>query len=230
MKKKTKIFWLLMLGIIIFSACDSQVKYSGSETKEMKIKEAENIQAIEGGGLIFTFDDGCSTDYEVVYPILEEKDLKAVTYISPIFIEDEIEGFMNWDQVKALDEAGWDIEDHTYSHANLKELTEEEIHKEMQKIDDIFEQKGLDTPKHHAMPYGGYNETAKEVVLTYRDTVRTAENSLNSYPLEDEVLDAVDMGIHSEEVLKEFIDRAVLENKVLIFFTHDVQKIHTIMV
>ncbi|UMZ75466.1 polysaccharide deacetylase family protein [Natranaerofaba carboxydovora] len=229
MKKKLITFCLLMLGIIIFSACDSQVKYSENvikegETKEVESKEVEDNKLLEGGGLIFTFDDGCSTDYEVVYPILKEKGLEAVTYISPIFIEDEMDGFMDWEQVKALDEAGWDIEDHTYSHVNLEELTKEEINKEMQKINDIFEKKGLDTPKHHALPYGEYNETAKEVVLTYRDTVRTAENNLNSYPLEDDILDAVDMGIHSEEVLKGFIDRAVLENKVLIFFTHDVQE------
>lgn len=221
------IFALLLL--ISFSACDPinnllNNREDPNEQNSFKETGAEDENVLlEGGGMILTFDDGYSTDYEVVYPILEEKDLKAVTYISPIFIEEKVEGYMSWDQVKALDEAGWDIEDHTYSHANLKELTEPEIHEELQKVDDIFEEMGLDIPKHHAFPHGTYNESITDIVFTYRKTARKAENTLNSFPLESNIIDAIDMGIHSEEALKGFIDDAVNKNKLIFFFTHDVQ-------
>ena len=217
---------ILSVSLISLTACNTNEETTNNENKNVDSNNGgnnENEEVLANGAMVLTFDDGYSTDYEVVYPILEEKGIKAVTYISPIFAEKGIDEYMDWEQIKALDEAGWDVEDHTYSHPNLTELTEQDIHEEMEKVNEIFFEKGLDTPEHHALPHGAYNDTVKETLFSYRTTVRKAENSLNLFPLEDKFLDAVDMGIHSTDGLKRLIDKAIDEKKVVIFFTHDVQ-------
>ena len=182
---------------------------------------ARHMPELKNGALIFTFDDGMITDYQVVKPILEEKGLSAVTYVAPGFVNTP--GFMNWDQIKSLHESGWDIECHSYSHANLKEKTEADIKAEMENVNEAFAEQGLEAPKHHALPFGEYDETALEMVLSYRETVRTADSQRNEYPPNHRVLHAIDMSTHSTEVLEEHIDRAIKENSLLILFTHDVE-------
>jgi len=233
----------LGLSILFNVGCDTDAGSTGTEDNDSEESKLDNVnetnveeidnnydqqdldELIDDGALIFTFDDGFGTDYEVVYPILEEEGLQAVTYITPIFIED-VEGYMDWEQVKSLDKAGWDVECHSYTHANLKELTEVEIHEEMQKVDEAFKKQGLYKPEHHAFPHGGYDEDSKEVVFSYRTTARTVNNNLNELPIDqdDILLDAVDMGIHSIEVLKDLIDEAVENDKLIILFTHDVRE------
>ncbi len=230
--------FLVLILMSLFVGCssegiedeESKEKSETEETEEVKSQPVDGVDSdgLEGGGLIFSFDDGYRTDYEVVYPILESRDLKAVTYISPIFIDEKVEEYMSWEQVKELDEAGWDVEDHTYSHPNLTELTKDQIHEEMQKVDEVLTERGLDIPKHHAFTHGEFNDDVKDVVFSYRKTARTVENDLNTFPLDDEddyiIIDAVDMAIHSKESIEDFINRAVEENKLLVLFTHDVQE------
>ncbi|WP_241078480.1 polysaccharide deacetylase family protein [Natranaerofaba carboxydovora] len=239
MKKRLLAISLMLIlsaSLLNFTACNTNEETTNNEKQNVDRngesksnndrnngRNNESGEVLDNGGMILTFDDGYKTDYEVVYPILEEKGIQAVTYISPIFAEKKLGEYMNWEQIKALDEAGWDVEDHTYSHPNMTELTEQDIHQEMEKVNETFEKKGLDIPEHHALPHGAYNDTVKDLLFSYRTTVRKAENTLNPFPLEDKFLDAVDMGIHSTDGLKRLIDKAIEKRKIVIFFTHDVQ-------
>lgn len=225
MYKKLVIIGFIFLVLVTFAACLQDSISEGDEPAAGTNDTTDAAREIlENGAMVITFDDGYRTDYEVVYPILKEKDLKAVTYITPIFIEKEMEEYMSWDQVKALKSAGWDVEDHTYSHPPLTELADGEIREELDKVDEAFEERGLEIPEHHAYPHGKFDERVEEIVFEYRDTARKVENGLNSFPLESNTLDSIDMGQHSLNGLKNFVDRAVENNEVAIFFTHDVHK------
>lgn len=227
MKNRLFLIGAIFLVLLIFTACllpgDDA---NGRHIEDLGSKDTVAKEVLPGGGMILTFDDGYRTDYEVVFPILKERGLRAVSYITPIFIEKEMKEYMSLEQVKALDSAGWDIEGHSYSHPILTELTESEINKELKRVDNFFKQQDLELPRHHAYPHGNFDDRVEDIVFEYRKTVRKAENNLNQFPLEEgneKVLDSIDMGSNSLDLLKDYVDKAVENNKVAIFFTHDVQ-------
>ncbi len=173
--------------------------------------------------IIFSFDDGNSTDYRVVYPLLEARELKGVVYINPDFQDRGRSCHMTWKQVKKLDEAGWDIECHSYSHANLQDLEDKEIEMEMNSVDNAFKANDLDPPEHHAFPYGYFDERVQEIVGQHRITQRTTMDGINTYPYNLEKLKSVCM-CYNVDTLNDYVDEVTKKGGLLIFYTHDVQE------
>jgi peptidoglycan/xylan/chitin deacetylase (PgdA/CDA1 family) len=71
--------------------------------------------------VLLTFDDGYADNYVHVMPILQELDFHATIFISPGTTEDGY--FLNWDQIKEMQQAGWDIQPHGMTHPHLPKLT-----------------------------------------------------------------------------------------------------------
>lgn len=71
--------------------------------------------------VLITADDGYMDDVKHILPVLKKHGMKATFYI----ITDRFKepGFMNEDQVRALDQAGMDIGSHTHSHVDLTALS-----------------------------------------------------------------------------------------------------------
>lgn len=64
-----------------------------------------------------TFDDGLKCHYEIVAPILEYLGIKATFFIIAGFVGKE--GYMSWDEIKKLQEAGHRIGCHTMTHPKI---------------------------------------------------------------------------------------------------------------
>ncbi len=186
-------------------------------------KPDDQTDLAAGSFIIFTFDDGHFSDHEVVYPLFEERRIQGVSYINPDFQDREVEGYMSWEQVKELDDAGWDIECHTYSHPDLTDLSEVDILREMHQVDNAFLANGLVPPEHHAYPYGAWNEDVQRIVGEARGTLRTTQEGINTYPFDLSELKSPCL-CYEMEVLKGYVDEVVSEGGLLIFYTHDVQE------
>lgn len=67
--------------------------------------------------VLLTFDDGFRSVYDHAFPIMKEFGFVGVACIYPQFIDSQ--GGMSWAQLRELAAAGWSIEPHSMTHANL---------------------------------------------------------------------------------------------------------------
>jgi peptidoglycan/xylan/chitin deacetylase (PgdA/CDA1 family) len=87
--------------------------------------------------ITFSFDDGFKLDLRVV-ELLKKYGLKAVFYI----IVDRVgQGeYLSWQDVKDIDEQGFEIGSHTMSHpGDLKDLFDDQLHYEIKNSKDLLE-------------------------------------------------------------------------------------------
>jgi len=124
----------------------------------------------------------------------------------------------------------WDFEDHTNTHPHLRQLTDAEIHAELQAVNTAFTDHGYAPPRHLAYPYGDYGKNVadrariKGVVSQYRDTGRVVWGKMETYPI-------LDWYVHKAAQLKRatgwskikaWVDDAIATKALLHIFTHDV--------
>ena len=147
---------------------------------EVLIIESQNYEFIpyfinisEVAVLIFTFDDGIRSDLEIVYPIFQKYGISGTSFVIGFRGEEKwSENYMTFNDWKYLSEKGCDIQCHSYSHISLKNLSEQEIIKELERMNDLFNKLNLPVPLHHALPFGHYNQNVLDVIWKYRKSIR----------------------------------------------------------
>lgn len=83
----------------------------------------------ERQSVILTFDDGWYNNYSQAFPILKELGLKATIFVVTDFIGQK--SYMDWPQLKEMQENSISIQSHTASHGPLTEKSEVEIGEEL---------------------------------------------------------------------------------------------------
>lgn len=170
------------------------------------------IRLIEGeGGLatpekpvLLTFDDGYVDNYENALPILAKYSFPATLFMSPGMTDQE--GYLNWEQVKKLHDAGWDIQPHGMTHPHLPQLSEEQQAYEILEARKQIEEKLGTKADVFCYPYGEYNKTTlkilKEHGFRYAFTIDQgfATNQQSPFLLKR-------LFINGEEGLKSFINK-----------------------
>lgn len=120
-----------------------------------------------------TFDDGYEDAYTDALPILERYGFTATFYIVTNFVGQP--GYMSWEQIAALRDAGMEIGSHTVSHPDLRTLGREEALKEITMSRAII-QGALNVPvESFCYPIGGYNQEIAAIVAEagYTNAVTT---------------------------------------------------------
>ena len=110
----------------------------------------------DADGIAITFDDGDITNYANAYPILKEMRLKASFFI--IGSRLGTPGYMGWNEIRELRDAGMVIGSHGMTHRILTNLSDEELSYELNGSKKILEDNlkaGIDTI---SIPRGFYNE------------------------------------------------------------------------
>lgn len=121
-----------------------------------------------GGCCVVTFDDGYKDNAEVAAPILLERGVPATFFIASGLvgtttqtswdIEHGVRSeWMSWEDVRALQRAGFTIGGHTIHHANLGELSPDEARDEVLGGLDRIEANTGERPDVFAYPYGRRN-------------------------------------------------------------------------
>ncbi|ELY47122.1 polysaccharide deacetylase family protein [Natronorubrum bangense] len=84
--------------------------------------ESDDSPSIDGGAVVFVYDDGPIEDYEQAFPVHQEFDAPASTGIVTEWIGREEFNGTDWMAVNHLEEladAGWEISSHTTAHTAL---------------------------------------------------------------------------------------------------------------
>lgn len=120
-----------------------------------------------------TFDDGYDCIYDTVFPILQSENVVATVYINTGWMGESSElrkdsnpnlghypgeKFLTWDEVKILEQAGWEIGSHGVDHLDLTQEFESKIQAELNNSKTAIEDHLQKPCKHFAYTYGRHNK------------------------------------------------------------------------
>lgn len=119
---------------------------------------------------VITIDDGYSTVYTEAWPVLKSYDFPFTVFLYVEAIDRGYKDFMTWEQVREMQKAGVDFQDHSYSHHRLAQwsqgMTEKEyrawIAADLAKGYAILSNNLGHPPRFFAIPYGEYNSIVIE--------------------------------------------------------------------
>jgi heparosan-N-sulfate-glucuronate 5-epimerase len=140
------------------------------------------IVAGEAGGkaLAITFDDGFRSVLDHAFPVLSEFGFPATVFVPTSLVGlsapmswpgiDKWEGGphadelrpMNWDELRALRDAGWEVASHTNSHPRLPQIADADLHAELAESREVCSRE-LGVPcRALAYPYGDVDDRVVE--------------------------------------------------------------------
>ena len=167
-------------------------------------------------------DDGFINQYDNAVPILEAHGFRATFFVMANTAENPTR--MNWTILTDLANRGHDIQCHSYSHANLTELTTEELYHEVVESKDVFASHGFDT-KLFSYPYGQFNDTVLNLVNQHYSLSRGTNWGMNSLSSPDFVLRGYGMkNTTTFDQFRSFVDQALGDQSVIVFY-HRVEEI-----
>ncbi len=114
--------------------------------------------------VVLTFDDGYRNNLENGLPVLREFGFPAVIFVvvnavgKDNFWHDPANEvripMLNWDELRALRDAGWEIGSHTLNHPRLLRLSPEEARREITESRRVLGEQMGEPPVSFAHPYG----------------------------------------------------------------------------
>ena len=115
--------------------------------------------------VVLTFDDGNKSDYTFVAPLLQSYGFGATFYVTEglTFLTDKT-AFMTWEEAKELNDAGFEIGNHTGTHPDLRTLNREETVAELEQIEQRFAEYGIDPATTLCYPSYHYTDDAISVL------------------------------------------------------------------
>ena len=96
------------------------------------------IQKQEGDWLILTFDDGSISDFEIGFPGLKDRAIKATCFVTVENIG--LSGYMTITHLREMAESGMEIGSHGLTHRYLTSMTRSEAIREIRESKDRLEQ------------------------------------------------------------------------------------------
>ncbi|MDF2658117.1 MAG: polysaccharide deacetylase family protein [Paenibacillus sp.] len=137
--------------------------------------------------VLLTFDDGYTDNYTNAMPILKKYDFRATIFVS-VGMTGQDGYFADWDQIRAMRDAGWDIQPHGATHPYLNKLSAEEQELEIaESIKQLKEHTGVDTLA-FCYPYGNRNATTLKLLekhgVRFAFTIDQGRTEPSQSPLE----------------------------------------------
>ena len=125
------------------------------------------LAPIPDGLVVLTFDDGNKSDIGFVAPTLMKYGFGASFYITEgLGFEADMdkERYVSWDDVRRLHDLGFEVGNHTGSHPDMTKLSEAEMHKNLELIEQRCEEHGIPKPTTFVYPGWRHSLPVVEVV------------------------------------------------------------------
>jgi peptidoglycan/xylan/chitin deacetylase (PgdA/CDA1 family) len=120
-----------------------------------------------------TFDDGYRDVYEVAWPVLRERGLPFLLYLTTAPVESqqplghEQAPPLNWDQISEMLASGlMALGAHTHTHPDLRRCTPGDIERELSTSDSLIAARTSQQPRHFAYPWGYWSSRADRITRT----------------------------------------------------------------
>jgi peptidoglycan/xylan/chitin deacetylase (PgdA/CDA1 family) len=169
------------MKIIIALLLTLSVCFSGN-CQILKKQIPENL-------VVLTFDDATASQYSIVAPLLKQFGFGATFFVCEFPTKSaDRSAYMNWQQIKELDKMGFEVANHTRSHAAVSKVSKAQFIGELNYIERKCDSMGIEKPSNFAYP--GYNlslpvmETLLEKGYKFaRAGGSRAYDPMNDYPL-----------------------------------------------
>jgi peptidoglycan/xylan/chitin deacetylase (PgdA/CDA1 family) len=99
-----------------------------------------------------TFDDGAASDYEIVFPILRELELRATFFVVPTLVDTA--GYVGWAQLREMVAAGMEIGSHSLTHPVIDALDRAALTREFGESKRILEERVGIAVRSASLPLG----------------------------------------------------------------------------
>lgn len=110
--------------------------------------------------VLLTIDDAPDTYSLEIAETLYEMDAPAIFFVNGMYIEDE-EG---QEQLRQIHDMGFEIGNHTHTHANLQTIPQEQQYEEIMETSDLIEDVIGERPRFFRAPHGANTEYSESVV------------------------------------------------------------------
>jgi len=136
--------------------------------------------------VVLTFDDAPASHYSYVAPLLKEKGFGATFFVCefPPSHADSSK-YMNRRQMAALDRMGFEVANHTHTHAGVGNLPKEEIRQQIEYIEEKMDSLDMQQPISFAYPGYSMSETVLAVLKEKNYRIARAGGSRVYDPLAD---------------------------------------------
>lgn len=111
--------------------------------------------------VLLTIDDAPDKHALEMARILKDLNVKAIFFVNGHFLDTDEEKNI----LKEIHEMGFSIGNHTMTHQNLKELSEQEQHKEIVELNNLVEEIIGERPKYLRAPFGANTDYSKKIAL-----------------------------------------------------------------
>lgn len=111
--------------------------------------------------VVFTFDDAAATHYSFVAPLLKKYGFGATFFVCE-FPPDygDTTKYMTWAQIRQLDKMGFEVANHTHTHAHVTKLNKDQLSVQLSYIENKCDSLKIDKPVTFAYPGYSINEAA----------------------------------------------------------------------
>jgi peptidoglycan-N-acetylglucosamine deacetylase len=115
--------------------------------------------------VVLSFDDACASQYSFVAPLLKQYGFGATFFVCefpPNFSDSS--KYMNWRQIKELDNMGFEVANHTYNHQLLSKLKPDQIVDQIGYIEKKFDSLNICNAYNFAYPACYLNDTVIKIL------------------------------------------------------------------
>ena len=113
--------------------------------------------------VVITFDDGYRDFFTNAFTVLRSRNLKATVFVITQLVDGE--DYLTWEQLREIKESGLvTIGDHTLSHKDLANLSQEEIRSQILDAKNILERNLGGKVEVFSYPYGDTNSKVTKIL------------------------------------------------------------------
>jgi peptidoglycan-N-acetylglucosamine deacetylase len=138
------------------------VKQEEKQEPQYKVSEISSIVPIDNAEAqvaLLTFDDAPDKHALEIAKTLKELNAPAIFFVNGHFLTTDEEK----ETLKKIHDMGFAIGNHTYSHANLNDLTQEETKEEILKVNKLVEEITGEKPAFFRAPFGENTDYSRQL-------------------------------------------------------------------
>lgn len=197
---------------------EEQVNINVNEIIELNASKI-SYSDLKSGTVVFIDDDGYSEVLSVLKPIFDDEGIKCSIAIPSTRVNQN--GYLKLSELKDLQNAGFEILSHGYTHGDLTALPDASLETHFKNFTKYFKDNGLESAaKYIVYPGNAVNTKVKNVAKKYCKAGFGGTLGINPYSLETLEIKRVDYLQKTLDEMKNLIDIAKNDKRLLVIYSH----------